>query len=246
LGERIINAGAVTTLNECAVVSENRCVVLEAGIPMDVAVLFGCAILTGAGIVSNTLAPSPGSTIAIFGLGGIGMSALMAARLHEPAALIAVDVEAEKLALATALGATATIDASRMDPVEEIRRLTNGRGVDYAIEAAGSARTIEQAFDAVRRGGGTCVFASHPKTGESISLDPYELICGKLIIGSWGGQSDPDRDVPLFAALYKTGKLPLEKLLTRRYKLEEINVALEDLERRRVGRPLIELDPSLG
>ena len=91
-----------------------------------------------------------------------------------------------------------------------------------------------------------CVFASHPQHGERISIDPYELICGKQIRGSWGGSSDPDRDIPVFAKLYREGRLPLEKLITRRYTLGEINEALDDLEHERVGRPLIEIDTTIG
>ena len=182
----------------------------------------------------------------MFGLGGIGMSALMACGLYQLEQLIAVDLAPEKRRLAMELGATATIDPSSCDPVAEIERLTEGQGVDFSIEAAGLARTIEQAFGAVRRGGGRCVFASHPPSGERISLDPHDLISGKQIAGSWGGGSDPDRDIPRFAALYRSGKLPLEKLLPRRYALDEINGALDDLEQRRAGRPLIVIDPSIG
>ncbi len=242
----MINAGAVTTFNEFAVVSENRCFHLPPEIPLNIAVLLGCALPTGAGIVSNTIRPAAGSTIAVFGLGGIGLCALIACRLHDCAELIAVDVEQQKLALAQELGATAAIDASRLDPVAEIRRLTGGAGVDYSIESAGLVRTIEQAFEAVRRGGGVCVFASHPHSGKRIAIDPYELICGKQIRASWGGGSDPDSDIPRFAELYRRGKLPLEKLLTRPYKLDDINTALADLEQRRVGRPLIEINPTLA
>lgn len=241
-----VNAGAVTTFNEYALVSENRLVAMPEGVPLDLAVLFGCAVPTGAGIVSNDLRPRPGSHIAVFGLGGIGMSALMATLLFDCAQVIAVDVSATKLELARSFGASHTIDASREDPVAAIRALTQGAGVDYAVEASGRARVIEQAFDAVRRSGGVCVFASHPQYGERISIDPYELICGKQIRGSWGGSSDPDRDIPIFAKLYREGRLPLEKLITRRYTLHEINEALDDLEHERVGRPLIEIDASLG
>jgi S-(hydroxymethyl)glutathione dehydrogenase/alcohol dehydrogenase len=91
-----------------------------------------------------------------------------------------------------------------------------------------------------------CVFASHPKSGARISIDPYELICGKRIIGTWGGGSDPDRDIPRFADWYLAGRLPLAHLITRRYALGEINDALDDLEHQRVGRPLIEIDRSIG
>jgi S-(hydroxymethyl)glutathione dehydrogenase/alcohol dehydrogenase len=199
---------------------------------------------TGAGIVANTINPAVGSTIAVIGLGGIGMSALMACGLYGCAQIIAVDVSPEKLEMARSVGATAVIDGSREDPVEEIRRLTGQAGADYVIEAAGLTQTIEQSFEATRRGG-LCVFASHPQSGARISIDPYELICGKRIIGSWGGGTDPDRDIPRFAEWYRNGRLPLARLITRRYRLSEINSALDDLEQHRVGRPLIELDDSL-
>jgi S-(hydroxymethyl)glutathione dehydrogenase / alcohol dehydrogenase len=245
-GAEKINAGGVTTFNECAVVSENRCVALPAGVPMDIAVLFGCAVPTGAGIVTNTIRPVVNSTLAFFGLGGIGMSALMACRLYRCAKVIAVDVSEAKLRLASEFGATHLLNSSDADPVQAIRAITGGVGVDYAIESAGLTMTIEQAFAAIRRGGGLCVFASHPEAGAQISLDPYELICGKHIIGTWGGASDPDRDIPKFAKLYTSGELPLERLLSRRYSLDEINDALNDLEHRRVTRPLIEIDSSLA
>lgn len=244
--EQPINAGGVTTFNEYALVSENRVVPLPPGIPLDIAVLFGCAVPTGAGIVTNDIKPAAGSTVAVFGLGGIGMSALMATMLFDCAKVIAVDVSEDKLALSRSFGATDSINAKETDPVAAIRALTNGAGVDYAIEASGQAEVIEQAFASVRRGGGTCVFASHPAHGTRIAIDPYELICGKQIRGSWGGSSNPDRDIPMFAKLYLEGKLPLEKLLTHRYRLDQINQALDDMEQHRVGRPLIEIDTSLG
>ena len=243
-GQRI-NAGGVTTFNEKAVVGENRVTHLPKGVPLDVGVLFGCALPTGAGIVTNTIKPRSGSSIAIFGLGGIGLSSLMATQLFECREVIAIDIRPEKLELAREFGASATIDASTEDVPRRIYDLTDGIGLDYSVEATGLASTIEQAFNAVRRGGGLCVFASHPETGARISIDPFELICGKQIQGSWGGECRPDRDIPRFAELYLKGRLPLERLITKRYKLEDINSALDDLEARHVGRPLIEIAPSL-
>lgn len=240
-----INAGGVTTFNEEAVVSENRLTPLPDGLPLDIAVLFGCAVPTGAGILTNEIQPAPGSTIAFFGLGGIGMSALMAAALFDCKTVIAVDISEEKLALARSFGADVTINSAERDPVAEIGRITGGRGVDYAVEASGVCAVIETAFEVIRSGGGLCVFASHPGYGEKISLDPHALISGKQIRGSWGGASNPDTDIPRFAELYRKGLLPLEKLISRRYKLEEINEALADLESGSVGRPIIEIDPNL-
>lgn len=228
-----INSGAVTTFSEYAVVSENRVTPLPKGLPLDIAVLFGCALLTGAGIVMNEIRPDPGTKIAIFGLGGIGLSALIATQLFDFSEVIAVDVSEEKLQLAGEFGATRLVHFSA-----DVQ--TAVRDVDYAVEASGLCEVIESAFGAVRRGGGLCVFASHPKYGEKIRLDPFELISGKQIKGSWGGNSHPDRDVPKLAELYLQKKLPFEKLIEKKYAFRELNQALEDLESRRVVRPVID------
>lgn len=236
----ILNAGGVTTFNSHALVAENRCYRLPDDIPNDVGVLFGCAVPTGAGIVTNELKPQAGASAAVFGLGGIGLTALMALAAAGCVPIIAVDVVAEKLDAAIDCGATHVIDALQQDPVFAVRSLTAGQGVDYSIEAAGRARTIEQAFDSVRKFGGQCVFASHPVAGDRIQLDPHDLISGKIIRGTWGGASHPEHDIPLFAQMYRDGRLPLERLLRGRYALEEIDLALTSLEQKTAFRPLIE------
>ena len=241
IGDQIINAGAVTTFATHTIVSENRCVKVPDGIPMDLAVLFGCAILTGSGIVCNQVKPAAGSTVAVIGLGGIGLSALMALALFECDTVIAVDIEDSKLELAREFGVKHVINSSQDNVVQEILRLTDGKGVDYAIEASGSTQSIEAAFTSVKKFGGLCVFASHPPAGEKIRLDPHDLISGKRIEGSWGGSCSPDTDIPKFAELYYAGKLPLEKLIGKRYRLEEINQALDDLEQRKITRALIDM-----
>jgi len=237
----VINAGAVTTFSDYTIISENRCVKLPDGFPPDIAVLLGCAIPTGAGIVMNQLIPEKDAVVAVFGLGGIGLSALIALGLYDCSRIIAVDIEDDKLKLAGDFGATHAINAAMQDPLEKINKITDGKGVDYSIEASGFAKTIEIAFRSVRKFGGLCVFASHPQNGVKIGLDPYDLICGKKIEGSWGGASNPDRDIPKLASLYMAGKIPLDKLLSRKYVLAEINQALDDLENRKVVRPLIEI-----
>lgn len=240
-GNQVINAGPVTTLSTHTIVSENRCTLLPEGIPPDLAMLFGCAVPTGAGIVLNQVKPVDGSTIALFGLGGVGISALMALNLFNCSNVITVDIEETKLALARECGATHTVNAAKTDAVREISNLTGGRGVDYSIEASGSVRSIEDAFAVVKKSGGLCVFASHPPSGEKISLDPHDLISGKRIEGSWGGDCSPDEDIPRFAELYRAGRLPLEKLVSRRYSLEQINLAFNDLEQRKIVRALIDM-----
>ena len=240
-GDTLVNSGSVTTFSEMTIVSENRVVPQPDGVAADLSVLFGCAVPTGAGLVLNTVKPHQGSSIGVFGLGGIGLSALMATRIFECDPVIAVDVEESKLELAKELGATHTINAANENVLDRIKEITGGAGLDYAVEAAGTVGTIETAFEAIKRGGGRCVFASHPKHGAKISLDPFELICGKSIAGSWGGDSKPDRDVPIFAAEYLKGRFPLERLLSHRYPLEDINIALDDLESRKVTRALLEI-----
>ncbi|MFC1532310.1 zinc-binding dehydrogenase [Thermodesulfobacteriota bacterium] len=244
-GNRTINSGPVTTFNEYSVVSENRCVKLPDKVPLDVAVLFGCAFPTGAGIIINELCPKADSSIAFFGLGGIGLCALIVTRSFACKTVIAVDVEDNKLHLAKELGATHFINASQEGPIEKIMEITNDEGADYSIEAAGKASTIEQAFKSVRKQGGLCVFASHPKEGDFIQLDPHDLLSGKQVRGTWGGGCLPDRDIPRFAELYLSGELPLEKILTHRYPLQQINKALDDLEQQKIGRALIEIDKTL-
>lgn len=238
-GDLVINAGPVTTFSDYAVVSENRCVRIPRDVPMDIAALLGCAVPTGAGVIINTLNPAPNSSIVIWGGGGIGLSAVMAAKLTRCHPIIAVDVHESKLEMAHTFGATHLVNARTEDAQARIHEIAGSDGVDYAVEAAGRTDTIEQAFQVVRKKGGSCVFASHPPSGERICLDPHDLISGKQIRGSWGGESNPDIDIPRFAELYLEGQLPLENLITHRYPLANINKALHDLEQGKVGRPLV-------
>jgi S-(hydroxymethyl)glutathione dehydrogenase/alcohol dehydrogenase len=242
LGDTILNSGAVTTFSDYSVVSENRCVILEEGIPMDLAALLGCAVPTGAGIVFNSLCPKLGSSIAIFGVGGIGLSAILGAKIYECPKIIAIDIDNKKLAVAKELGATDIINSCEEDPIQKINKITDGCGVDYSIEAAGKAKVIELAFESVKYNGGSCVIAGHPGFKERIQLDPFDLIRGKQIKGSWGGECDPDRDIPKYIKYFENGKLPLRKMVSRVYPLEEINQALSELENGSACRILIRMD----
>jgi S-(hydroxymethyl)glutathione dehydrogenase/alcohol dehydrogenase len=234
-----VNSGAISTFLHHAVISENRLTIIPEAMPFKEAALLGCAIPTGAGIVMNTLKIRPGSTIAIFGVGGIGLSSVLTANIMNATTIIAVDIFDHKLDQAKALGATHTINAKTTDVQQAIKELTDGKGVDYAIEAAGSIQTMEAAISAVRVAGGQAVLAGNLASGEKISLDPFDLIRGKNILGTWGGETNPDRDIPIYAKLYQAGKLPLEKLITHSYSLTEINQALDDLEKGKVGRAII-------
>jgi len=242
-GEMVINAGAVATFATHAVVSENRCVPLPPTMPADLGVLLGCALPTGAGMVLNTLQPTAGQTLAVVGLGGIGLAALLAACTVSGLTIAALDTEENKRTLARRIGASMVFDPQAPDFGTRWHQAFPA-SVDFCVEAAGLVESIELGFSLVRRGGGRCLFASHPANGETIRIDPYELICGKRLEGSWGGQTQPDRDIPHLATLYAEGKLPLELLLDRRYRLTEINQAIDDLEARRITRALIEVCPA--
>ena len=241
LGDQIINSGRVTTFCNYSVVSESRVVKKPEGLPFDEAVLFGCALPTGAGMALNEIKPSADQSVVVLGLGGIGLSALMALKALGVNNLIAADISEKKLKMAKKLGVASCLNTSDKKFLTEIKKLTSG-GADYCIESAGRVSTIELGFSLIKSGGGKLLFASHPPEGESIRLIPHELIAGKQIAGSWGGSTQPDRDIPRMFDLFKSAMIPLAPLLTKRYKLEEINKALDDLESGKVFRPLIVME----
>ncbi len=234
-----INAGAVTTFSTYSVVSENRVIKIPDNFDSKVAVLLGCALPTGAGIVLNQLKPKANSTVLVYGLGGIGLSALLALKHFKNVKVIAVDIEPSKLVLAQEFGAHECYLATQQG-LSELKEC-HADDIDYAVEAAGTVKSIEHAFELIRRGG-KCIFASHPKQGDKISIDPFELICGKRIEGSWGGGSKPDKDIPIIADIINKYNLPVHKMLSKEYPLMEINDALDDLESRKIVRALIRMD----
>lgn len=238
-----INSGRVTTFSKHTIVSESRIVKKPANLSPEVAILFGCALPTGAGMVLNELRPAAGSSVVVLGLGGIGLSALMALHAFECKNVIAIDLSDEKLELAKDFGATHVVNPVREDVIERVLKLTEG-GADACVESAGTTASIELGFALIRKGGGKLLFASHPAEGEVIRLAPHELISGKQIAGSWGGGTQPDRDIPRMFNIFSERNIPLDRLLTKRYRLEEINQALDDLEAGKVFRPLIAMDHS--
>ena len=234
----IVNAGLITTFSEYTVVSENRLIIIPVGLPLDVGVLFGCALQTGAGMVFNELKPRAEDVVIVIGLGGIGFSALMALSQKKCKKIIAIDISNERLQLAKTFGATDVINSAIQDVKSAVMELCEN-GADGCIESAGKVETIEMAFSLIKKNGGKLYFASHPPEGEYIKIAPHELISGKKIYGSWGGACNPDLDIPKLANLCLTKKLPLAELISKRYKLDEINIALEDLKNGKVFRPII-------
>ena len=235
-----VNSGAVSTFMTSSMVSENRLVPIDDSVSMREAVLLGCAIPTGVGAVLNAADARPGSSTVVFGVGGVGLCAIGGAKVAESDPIIAVDVVPEKLELARQMGATHTVDASSVDAVEAIRELTNGAGADNVIEAAGRVETMEAALAATRIGG-VCVLAGNLPHGQRISLDPFDLIKGKRLIGTAGGGTVPDRDIPRYAEFIASGKLTVQPILDEPYPLSRVNDALEALDAGRAGRATIDM-----
>ena len=236
-----VNSGAVSTLMTRTIASENRLVKIAPKMPLREACLLGCAIPTGAGTVFNTAKIAAGSSIAVFGVGGIGLSAILAAKTAKAAVIIAVDIHQHKLSQAMALGATDAVNANEQDALSAIHSITAGRGVDYAIESAGVRQSMETAFQSVCCNGGLCILAGNLPSGQRISIDPFDLIKGKRITGTWGGETQPDRDIPRYADMYMSGRFDMQKLITHECGLSDVNRALDDLEQGRAGRILVDM-----
>jgi S-(hydroxymethyl)glutathione dehydrogenase/alcohol dehydrogenase len=224
-GQELNVFSAIGTMAEFAVAPANAAVKLPPDAPLDKCALLGCAVTTGVGAVFNTARVTPGSSVAVFGAGGVGLNVIQGASIAGAERIVAVDAHPAKLELARTFGATDVVDASKEDPVESIRALTAGRGVDYAFEAIGTKRTVEQAFEATRKAG-TCVVIGLGSIKESVSLNLFFLpLLEKRLLGCWYGSADVHRDIPRLLSLYRSGKLKLDALVTRTYALEEINEA---------------------
>jgi alcohol dehydrogenase len=227
----------VSAFADHVVVSERSAVAVERDLPFELAALFGCAVLTGAGAVVNSAAVEPGESVAIFGLGGVGLAALMGAHEAGAAQILAIDVVPEKLALARELGATLAIEAGE-GAVAAVREATGG-GADKAIETVGSERVLAEAYEATRRGG-TTVTVGLPAPDRTLSIPAVSLVTEERTLkGSYLGSCVPARDVPRFIALHRAGRLPVERLLTHRVELDELNEAFDRLARSEAVRQVV-------
>ncbi len=235
-----VNAGGITTFSNFAVLSENRLTLLPPEIPFREAALFGCAIPTGVGAVFNTAGARAGQSAVIFGVGGVGLSAVAGAALAECSPIVAVDLQESKLAAARFLGATHCIQAGTEQTLSELKAVS-GNGFDIAVEATGRKEVMRDALESVRKQGGIAVILGNTRAGESLEIDPRQLNAGKQLRGSWGGDNDPDRDFPRYFDFLLSGQLSIEPLISEAYPLSRINEAIEDLEHGRVIRPLIEM-----
>ncbi|GAA3570120.1 zinc-dependent alcohol dehydrogenase family protein [Kribbella ginsengisoli] len=211
-----------------AVVSARSAVRIDPSLPPEIAALFGCAVMTGVGAVVNTARVQAGQSAVVFGLGGVGLSALLGAALVGAHPLVAVDVVPEKLSLALELGATHAIDARGNDVVEQAREATAG-GAHYAFETVGSSVVLGQAYAATRRGG-TTVTVGLPHPSQLLSIPAVSLVAEERTLkGSYLGSAIPSRDIPRYIALYQAGRLPVDRLLTSTVRLESLNEAFDTL-----------------
>jgi S-(hydroxymethyl)glutathione dehydrogenase/alcohol dehydrogenase len=238
-GDRWVNSGAVSTFLTHAVISENRLIPIPFTMPLREAALLGCAMPTGAGVVFHEMKLQEGKSIALFGLGGIGLSALIAAFHAKAGPIIAIDVRDEQLQMAKEFGATHVINATHNDPLQEIMKITSSKGVDFSLEAAGRKEVMEMAYSALKAPGGMCIVAGNLPRGQKIEIDPFDLIQGKRIFGTWGGGGDIDRDVETYVRLFAQSKLPLARLITHEVELSQINELCAAMQAGNVGRGMI-------
>jgi alcohol dehydrogenase len=219
-----------------AVVDQRSAVKIPSNIPPEIAALFGCAVLTGVGAVLNTAAVRPGESVIVYGLGGVGLSSVLGAVVAGAQPIIAVDPVASKRALALELGATAAAEPS--DVEKTIAEVCPGGG-DVVIETAGKAAVLAAAYKATRRGGRT-VTVGLPNPSEMLSIPAVSLVGdGKTLMGSYMGSSVPARDIPRYIALWRAGRLPVEKLLTSTSPLSHINELLDELDSGRAIRQIV-------
>jgi len=223
---------------EYATVSRRSLVKIDKELPFDEAALFGCAVLTGVGAVINTAKVSAGASVAVIGLGGVGLSSLLGAVAVGARRIVAVDLSDDKLGLARQLGATDTFNPGNPSAIDEIRSATAG-GVEFAFEMAGSVKAMELAYKITRRGG-TTITAGLPPPNHTFALPQVNLVAEERTIkGSYIGTCVPIRDLPRYIELYRGGKLPVDRLMSGRLKLDEINLGFDRLHEGKAVRQVV-------
>lgn len=238
-GQEIKHFAGASTFSEYTVLPAAAVLPIPDDLPLDIAALLGCAVITGVGAVINCARVRPGSSVAVFGAGGVGLNAIQGAALAGAEKVIAVDIVPAKLETARRFGATHGVDASAGDPVARVRALTGGRGVDYAFEVIGTPATMRQAYDTLAKRGMAVVVGVAPMTAE-VAVPVMSLVYEERVLtGSVYGSSRPRLDIPRLIDLYRAGRLKLDELLTRRYPFEQINEAYAALERGEVARSVV-------
>jgi Zn-dependent alcohol dehydrogenase len=238
--------GPVHQMCGCGTFATETVVVSTAAVPVPadldpgVAALLGCGVVTGVGAALNTADIDEGDAVAVLGCGGVGLNVVQGARIAKAGTIVAIDANPSKLPMAEALGATATVDASRTDPVSAVMTLTAERGADVAFEVIGLGPTIDQAIAMTRRGGQT-VLVGIPSVDVMLQLPAWVglILQEKTIKGCWYGSANVRRDIPRLIELYRRGDLELDALVSRRVQLSEVNAALDALVAGEVARSVV-------
>ena len=239
-GDGILNAGPITTFSNYSIISENRCFLIPKKFPIKKSVIFGCALPTGAGIVLNEIKPKKKDNICIIGLGGVGLSILMACKMLGLNNVLVIDVNRDKIKIARKLGYKKNIVLEKINVAKsKILNFTEGKYFDYTIESSGKSKSIEFAFSITRRFGGKCFFASHPSNESRIKLKPHDLLSGKRILGTWGGSSDPQKIANFMAPFFLKNKKFLNLYFSKEYTLNNINRAINDFKYKSVVKLIV-------
>lgn len=240
--EPMMKMNALGTFSTRTVVPRGNVVPIEKEMPLDKASLIGCGVMTGVGAVINTARVEPGSSVAVFGSGGVGLNCIQGARLANASPIIAVDLLDNKLEMAMAFGATHAVNAGREDPVARIQEITGGPGAHYAFEAIGlTAEPFRQCLECVRPRG-TAVYVGHAPVNTELVMDARMWIAEKTVIGSFYGSARVHVDFPRIVQLYREGKLQIDELVTREYPLEGVNDAFAALDRGEVARSILRME----
>ena len=239
-GETLNHHLGCSAFAERAVVSRRSLVRIDPALPFDQAALFGCAVLTGVGAVVNTAGVRPGQSVVVVGLGGVGLASVLGALACGASPVVAVDLSEDKLALARTLGPVHTVNAADPDAVDQVRALTRG-GAEVAIEMAGSARALEAAWKMTRRGG-TTVTAGLPPPHATLPVNIVGLVGEERTLkGSYIGTCVPSRDLPRYVALFREGRLPVDRLMSGTLALDQINEGFDRLAEGSVARLVVTL-----
>ena len=238
---QVLSAGWVTTFSDYTIASENRLTPAPQGAPGDVLALLGCAVTTGLGIVFHNARLLPGQSIAVFGVGGVGLNVVQGADLVNAYPIVALDRSDAKLEFARQFGATHTVNVEKVDAAVALKELSRGLGFQAVVDTTGINTIREIAYDATHQKAGTTILCGVPYATDRLSIDSFPLHIGRRVIGSHGGDTVPDLDIPRYFELYRLGKLRLDELITNRFKLAEINRAVETVRAGQAwGRCLIE------
>jgi len=235
---RTVNSGWVTTFSEYSVVSENRVTPVGADIPFEIAALMGCAVTTGLGLINNDAQVKIGQSVAVLGVGGVGLNVVQGAAMAGADPIIAIDLYDHKLNLARKFGATHVINSKQADLSQEIIKITGPAGVDVFIENTGLVRMIELAYKLTAPQGRT-ILVGVPRHDQDITIHSLPLHFGKILTGCEGGHTYPTAEIPRYLRLYQKGKLQLAGQITHRFPLADINAALDTVRNGNAGRCLV-------